>query len=173
MDNQQDQTKSRFELKNLFNAKAITIGLLATAGVLGLTFGVAIVDAFAYMHSTSPNTPFLLAGGVIASGLTGLWNAHAVGGQTTVGQSKGLTVARNLALMTATSVAPAIALGILASPAAPILGTIIGLVAGASLNAKWLKWEPNSTPAKEKPEQEPFQHKESHFAKAMKIKPLK
>lgn len=146
-----EKVKQRFELTNLFNAKAITIGLMATAGVLSLTLGITIIDAFSHWHNASPNTPFILAGGAIASGLTGVWNAHAVGGQTTMGKSKGATVARNLFFMSMTSLAPALGLAYLTAGLTPLIGGVAGLALGAGLNAKWLKWEPSNveTPSSE------------------------
>lgn len=133
-----------FDLKNVFNWKAAAIGLTAAAGVATLGFGAMIVDAFAHMHSSGGNGELILAATAVGAGITGLWNAHAVGGQTAY-KNSGVTALRNMFFMAATSIAPGalVAWGtsaVLSPFISPVAGYAVGSIAGAAVNATALKW---------------------------------
>jgi hypothetical protein len=133
-----------FDLKNTFNAKAIAIGLVAAAGVGMFGMGVAIVDAIGHWHTASPYTGAILTATGAGAALTGVWNAHAVGGQTAY-KKPAVTALRNMFFMTATSVAPGalVAWGtsaVLSPVVSPVIGYAVGSIAGAAVNATSLKW---------------------------------
>lgn len=143
-----------FKLSNLFNRRAICLGALTAVGVAGVGELAWALQNFNIMGGATPalatGTKALLYGG---AALTGIWNAHAVGGKTVLFENTPLNSARNLAFLAASASGAAIlgtiALSVLipaviASNAFPFIAGALAL-GSATSNAVSLRWKPKKT----------------------------